>query len=261
MMRKICWLWLVILLISGWQVQGQNIPPRPNPPRAVNDLAGVLLGNEADILEHKLRAYNDSTSSQIVIVLMRTFGDYDGAEVGLKILRDWGIGTKGKDNGVLILAAIDDRKVRIEVGYGMEGVVPDAIANRIIDENLKPNFRDQHYYQGLDEAVDHIIEAAAGEYKGTPGKHGKSKGSNALFMALFVIIIIILIMRNRGGGGGTTVSRRGSGGWIGPTIGGLGGFGGFGGGGGGSWGGGGDDGGGFDFGGGSGGGGGASGSW
>jgi uncharacterized protein len=262
MMRKICWLWLVILLISGWRAEAQQIPPRPNPPRAVNDLAGVLLGNEADLLEHKLRAYNDSTSTQIVIVTMPTIGDYESSEVGVKILREWGIGTKGKDNGILILAVIQDRKVRIETGYGMEGVIPDAIANRIIEESLKPNFREQHYYQGFDEAVDKIIAAAAGEYKATPGSRGKGKGNNALFMIIFVIIIIVLIMRNRGGGGGTTISRRGSGGWIGPVggLGGLGGFGGFGGGSGGGWGGGGG-GGGFDFGGGSGGGGGASGNW
>jgi uncharacterized protein len=263
MMRKICWLWLVILLFTGWKAQAQEIPPRPNPPRLVNDLAGVLLGNEADMLEHKLRAYNDSTSTQIAIVTLNTIGEYESSDVALKILRDWGIGSKDKNNGILILAVIQDRKVRIEVGYGLEGVVPDAIANRIIDEELKPNFREQHYYQGLDEATDKIIAAAAGEYKATPGRGGKGKGSNALFMGIFVIIIILLIMRNRGGGGGTTISRRGSGGWMGPVggLGGLGGFGGFGGGSGGGWGGG-DSGGGFGgFGGGSGGGGGASGNW
>lgn len=261
-MRKLCWLWLVMLLFTGWNAQGQDIPPRPNPPRLVNDLAGVLLGNEAETLEHKLRAYYDSTSTQIAVVTLNTIGDYESSEVGLKILREWGIGKKGKDNGILILAVIQDRKVRIETGYGMEGSVPDAVANRIIEEALKPNFRQQHYYQGFDEATDKIIAAAAGEYKADPRSgSGTGKGSNALFMLIFVIIIVILLIRRGGGGGGTTVSRRGSGGWIGP-VGGFGGFGGFGGGSsGGGWGGGGS-GGGFDgFGGGSGGGGGASGNW
>src|SRR5687767_5990588 len=132
-MRKICWLWLVMLLFTGWRTQAQDIPPRPNPPRLVNDLAGVLLGNEAETLEHKLRAYNDSTSTQIAIVTLNTIGEYESSDVALKILRNWGIGTKDKNNGILILAVIQDRKVRIEVGYGLEGVVPDAIANRIID--------------------------------------------------------------------------------------------------------------------------------
>lgn len=252
-----------MLLFTGWRAQAQDIPPRPNPPRLVNDLAGVLLGNEAETLEHKLRAYNDSTSTQIAIVTLNTIGEYESSDVALKILRDWGIGTKDKNNGILILAVIQDRKVRIEVGYGLEGVVPDAIANRIIDEELKPNFREQHYFQGFDEATDKIIAAAAGEYKATPGRGGRGKGSNALFMGIFVIIIILLFLRNRGGGGGTTISRRGSGGWLGPVggLGGLGGFGGFGGGSSGGWGGGGGGGGFGGFGGGSGGGGGASGNW
>lgn len=181
------------------------------------------------------------------------------AEVGLAILRSWGIGTKDKNNGILILAAIEDRKIRIEVGTGMEGVVPDAIANRIIDENIKPNFRNGNYYQGFDEAVDRIIEASKGEYKGTPNRRDDSSNAPGLVILLIIIVVIISILRNRGGGGGggTTISRRGWGGWIGP----MGGFGGFGGGSrGGSWGGGG--GGGFGgFGGGSGSGGGASGNW
>lgn len=261
-MRKLCWLWLVILIFTGWNAQGQTIPPRPNPPRLVNDLAGVLLGSEAEALERKLVAYYDSTSTQIAIVTLNTFGDYESSEVGLKILREWGIGEKGKDNGILILTAIQDRKIRIETGYGMEGVVPDAIANRIIDEAIKPNFRQQHYYQGFDEATDKIIAAAAGEYKADPrSSRGKGKGSDAFFMLIFIIIILILLIRRGGGGGGgTTISRRGSGGWMGPIggLGGLGGFGGFGGGSsGGGWGGGGFGG----FGGGSGGGGGASGNW
>lgn len=260
-MKKVCWLWLVILTITGWQIKAQDIPPRPNPPRLVNDLAGVLLGNEAEMLESKLVAYNDSTSTQIAIVTIPTTGNYDIAEVALKILRGWGIGTKEKNNGILILVAVQDRAIRIETGTGMEGVVPDAIANRIIDQVIKPNFREQHYYQGLDEAVNKIIAAAAGEYKDTPGrKGGRSTGNKGgLFILGIIVFIVVLVIKGRGGGGGgTTISRRG---WIGP-VGGLGGFGGFGGGssGGGGWGGGG--GGGFGgFGGGSGSGGGASGNW
>lgn len=263
-MRKVCWLWLVLLIISGWQVKAQDIPPRPNPPRLVNDLAGILLGNEAEMLESKLVAYNDSTSTQIAIVTIPTAGNYDIAEVALKILRGWGIGTKEKNNGVLLLVAVQDRKIRIETGTGMEGVLPDAIANRIIDQIIKPNFREQHYYQGLNEATDKIIAAAAGEYKGEPLRKGGRSTGNAggLFVLFIIIFIVIVILKNRGGGGtgGTTISRRGWGGWIGP-VGGLGGLGGFGGGssGGDSWGGGG---GGFGgFGGGSGSGGGASGNW
>jgi len=248
---KHCWLWLGILLITGLQVFAQEIPPRPNPPRLVNDLAGVLLRQEAEALENKLVAYNDSTSTQIAIVTVNTTGDYDISEVALKILRDWGVGTREKNNGLVILAAIEDRRVRIETGYGMEGAVPDAIANRIISGIIVPNFREGHYYQGLDEAVDAIKKAAAGEYKAIPKKK-KPVGGGSIFVLIVIAVILLSIFNNRGGGG-TSINRRGWGGWGGFPMGG-----GFGGGSRGGWGGGGGFGG---FGGGSGGGGGASGSW
>jgi len=214
-------------------------------------MAGVLLRQEADDLEKKLVAYNDSTSTQIAIVTVKTTGDYDISETALKILRDWGVGSKEKNNGLVILAAIDDRKVRIETGYGVEGAVPDAIANRIIDEIIVPNFREGHYYEGLDEAVNAIEKAAAGEYKAIPKKR-RGKGGGSIFVLIIVAIIVLSMINNRRGGG-TTISRRGWGGWGIPMGGGWssGSGGGWGGGGGGGFGG---------FGGGSGGGGGASGS-
>jgi uncharacterized protein len=221
----------------------------------VNDLAGVLLRQEADDLERKLVAYHDSTSTQIAIVTINTLGDNDISETALKILRDWGVGSKDKNNGLVILAAIEDRKVRIETGYGLEGAVPDAIANRIIDQLIVPNFREGHYYQGFDQAVNAIEKAAAGEYKAIPKKR-RGAGGGSIFVLIIIAIILLSIINNRRGGG-TTISRRGWGGWGGFPMGGGGWSGG---GGGGSWGGG--SGGGFSgFGGGSGGGGGASGSW
>ena len=241
----------------------QNIPQRPNPPRLVNDLAGVLSPDEERRLEQQLVAYDDSTSNQIAIVTVKTLNDYPIEEYALKILRDWGVGNKNTNNGIVILAAIDDRKLRIEVGYGLEGAIPDITANHIIQQDLAPNFRSGDYYQGFSQAASSIIKAAAGEYK-APQNYRKSKGGKFPFGAIVFIILLIIIFagRNRGGGGGF-MSRRGSG-WLGPFI--LGSMlgrgssgGGWGGGGGGGWSGGG---GGFGgFGGGSGGGGGASGSW
>jgi uncharacterized protein len=256
-MRKFGWLWLAALLFIANTVKSQEIPPRPNPPHLVNDFAGILLGDEAQTLENKLIAYNDSTSTQIAVVTVKTVGDYDVAEVALKILRDWGVGTKAKNNGVVMLVAVDDRKIRIETGTGMEGVIPDAIANRIIDEVIAPRFKEGHYYQGIDDGVDRLIEAAGGEYKNIPKSGSKSSGYIALVCFLIFAVLISIINNRRGGGGGTTFSRRGWGGWVGPVIGGglsrgWGSGGGFGGGGGGGFGG---------FGGGSGSGGGASGSW
>jgi uncharacterized protein len=252
---------LVTATITGWS---QKIPPAPNPPKLVNDLAGVLSASEVQQLEAHLLSYNDTTSNQVAVVLIKTLDGYPIEEYANKLLREWGIGNKDKNNGVLILAAMDDRAIRIEVGYGLEGAIPDIIANHIIEEDIKPNFRSGDYYEGLKAAADHIIDAAKGEYKGTPNRR-RSSGRGGLPIGLIIFAIIMIIVfsgRNRGGGGGF-MSRRGSG-WLGPLI--LGSMlgrgssgGGWGGGGGGGWSGGG---GGFGgFGGGSSGGGGASGSW
>lgn len=241
----------------------QNIPPKPNPPRLVNDFANMLMPSEVSALEQKLDAYSDSTSTQIVIVTIPTVGDYAMVDYAVKLGRDWGVGGKQFNNGIVILISQNDHKAFIATGYGMEGAVPDAVCNEIIDNDIIPNFKQQNYYQGLNMAVDDIISAAAGQYK-APKKSPNNSVGGAIFFIIFILIIlfVIFISRGGGGGGGTMYSRRGSG--LGPFLGGmimgnLLGGGGFGGSGGGGFGGGG---GGFGgFGGGSFGGGGAGGSW
>ncbi|MEO6000279.1 MAG: TPM domain-containing protein [Chitinophagaceae bacterium] len=249
----------------------QNIPARPDPPRLVNDFAHVLTSDQIESLERKLVNYDDSTSTQIVIVTVPSTGDYDVDDYALKILRDWGVGNKKTNNGIVILAAINDRKVKIEVGYGMEGSVPDITAKQIIDNEITPNFRQNNYYRGFDEAASAIIRAASGEYKAPQGYRKPTKsgrGGSILSFLIPLIIILVLISRSGGGGGGGMISRRGSNPFLGGLLGGIigsslgRGGGGWSGGGGGWSGGGGGGGGGFGgFGGGSGGGGGASGSW
>jgi uncharacterized protein len=230
------------------------IPARPNPPKLVNDFAGILTPEQEHDLEAKLVAYDDTTSNQVAVVTLPTLVDpqngnvYEDEEVALKILRDWGVGNKQKNNGIVILIVKNkdntERKIRIEVGYGLEGAVPDITANQIIQNDIVPNFREGNYYRGLDAATDDIIKAAQGEYKAPDGyrNRGKQKGISPSVIFFIILIIWILIqISSRGGGrgGGGMLSRRGYSGWSGG--GGGGGFGGFGGG--------------------SGGGGGASGSW
>lgn len=260
------------LLLFSFTAVAQNIPQRPSPPRLVNDLAGILTNDQIQALEQKLVSYDDSTSNQIVIVTVPSIGDYESDAFALKILREWGVGSKKNNNGIVILAAINDRKVRIEVGYGLEGAVPDIIAKQIIDNEISPYFRgnsQDNYYRGFDNAIDAIIKAATGEYKAPENNNNttRSRGRGSIFSWLLPLIIILIIFSRRGGGGsGGMMSRRG----YNPLLGGL--LGGMLGGGlgrsGGGWSGGGDGGGwsggggGFGgFGGGSGGGGGASGNW
>lgn len=259
---------LITCLLISYCALSQGIkkvvPPRPSPPKLVNDLANVLTPEQEQALEYKLVAYDDSTSTQVAVVTMQTTGDYPIEDVALQILRTWGVGNKEKDNGIVILAAIEDRKIWISTGYGMEGSVPDITAKNIIENDILPRFREGNYYRGFDAGTTSIMQAAAGEYtapegyadRGRRGGGGLSLGK--LILGIIILWIILGMFGGRGGGGGM-MSRRGYRRWGGgPVIipggwggGGWSGGGGFGGGGGGFGG----------FGGGGGGGGGAGGNW
>lgn len=234
------------------------VPKRPSPPKLVNDYTNTLTPYQVDALEKKLVAYDDSTSNQIAVVIIPSTGNYSVEEVGLEIIRTWAVGNKDKNNGIVLLVAKDDRKLRIEVGYGLEGAVPDITAKSIIDNYITPNFKDGNYYRGLDEGTDAIIRAAAGEYKAPAGYGSKKKKGIGWSSIIFIIIFLLIAMGGAGRGGGSMMSRKGSGGfttgWIIGSLLGAGGRsgGGWSGGGGGGFGG---------FGGGGGGGGGSSGSW
>ena len=247
----------IVAIFSLTTVKAQNVIAKPNPPVLVTDMAGVLSPEEKQALENKLVAIDDSSSNQIAVVILPALDGNPIEEYATKLFREWGIGNKKTNNGILLLIAIQDRKMRIEVGYGLEGAIPDITSINIIDNDLKPAFRAGAYYDGIDKAIDDIAKAAVGEYKVKREKKSKSKGSNAILF-LFIIFIIVAILGKKGGGG----SNIGGGGFsdiaTGMLLGSL-----LGGGGrsGGGWGGG-DSGGGFGgFGGGSSGGGGASGGW
>lgn len=239
--------------------RAQNILPKPNPPKLVNDAAGVLSAEQVAILEEKLVALDDSTSNQIAVVLIKSLDGYEIQEYAIKLFRDWGIGNKKTNNGVLIVASIDDRKVWIEVGYGLEGAIPDITASSIYRNEIVPEFKEQNYYRGIDNAINALAKAAVGEYKTKREKKASGKGGSAITFFIIMAVVLFILGAGRGGGrGGGMMSRRGAGNvaeallWSSLLGGGRSGGGGFGGGGGGGFGG---------FGGGSSGGGGAGGSW
>lgn len=255
-MKRSLLIFSLLISFSLFAQVEKAIPKRPNPPRLVNDFSNTLSTAQIEELERKLVAYDDSTSTQIAVVLVKSLEGYSVEDYAFTLGREWGVGGK-QNNGIVLLAAMEDRKIRIEVGYGLEGAIPDLTSKSIIDNDITPNFKEAKYYRGLDKAVDDIILAATGRYK-APDGYSTRKGKPFKWGTLVIIIIFILIgIFGGGGGNGTYVSRGGS-----RRVGGgfpwwmfLGG-GGSGGGGGGS------SGGGFGgFGGGSFGGGGSSGSW
>lgn len=211
---------LAFVIVSGITSFAQDIPTRPNPPRLVNDYAGALSPEQKDILEQKLVALDDSTSNQITVVLIKSLNDYPIEDYAVKLFRSWGIGNKKTNNGVLVIAAIDDHKVRIEVGYGLEGAIPDITANSIIENDIVPSFKTENYYQGLNLATDDLSKAAAGEYHVARQRNNddNNSGGGSLLGIIIIIVIIVIIIRSSGGrGGGGMMSRRGYGG-LGPFI-------------------------------------------
>jgi uncharacterized protein len=255
-------LFLISFAFSSVLLFAQQIPPKPNPPRLVNDFAGLLTPDQQQALETKLVAFDDSTSNQIAIVIVPTLNDYDPVDYAVKLGREWGVGGQQFNNGVIILISTgadgSQRKAFIATGYGLEGAIPDILAKQIVDNELIPYLKEKDYYRGLSHAADAIIKATAGEYKAPAGYNKKGRSVGRLPIIFIVIMIIIFSIIRGGRGGGGMMSRRGyrSGGvppiwWL-PTGGG---------GGGGGWSGG-SSGGGFGgFGGGSFGGGGAGGNW
>src|SRR5690554_7669226 len=164
-------LFLFISLIA----LGQNdFPNKPN--RLVNDYTQTLSPSQVQALESKLVAFNDSTTTQIAVVLIPSLNGYEVSDYGVRLAQKWGIGGKENDNGILLLASLGDRKVTIQTGYGVEGAVPDAIAFRIINDDIKPAFTRQDYFRGLDQATNSLIAYTKGEYKAKPKKKANDGG-------------------------------------------------------------------------------------
>jgi uncharacterized protein len=257
---------LLPLLCLGFSLlaqQDKDFPAKPNPLRPVNDFAHVLTAEEVSTLGAKIAAFDRQTSTTIIIVTLTSIGDYDVAQYNTELGNRWGIGREQKNNGVVVLAAIKEHRINISVGRGLEGALPDAIAGRIIRNEMSPAFKGGNYGEGFSRAIDAIIAATKGEYTADPQEEDTGRGrGRSIGIIIAVIVILWILSRRGGGGGGSYMSGRGRSSWLPPVIF-WGGGGGFGGGGGGFGGGGGGFGGG-DFGGaggGSFGGGGASGSW
>lgn len=275
--RLIRWSWCVMacLLMAAAPVLAQDkvYPDKPNPPRLVNDFAHLLSAAEVQNLEQKLEDYANSSSIQITVVTMSNLGGNDISEYSVHVFNDWGLGQEKKNNGVLILVALDDgfgkRKAWITVGNGLQGVLTDVKSGQIFRNQMVPAFKEKNYYKGLSDAADAVIAVTKGEYTSEAGdrrgdregRHGKKSKGAPVILIVIIFIIIIFALRSRGGGGGRggrggggdgladlatgiiignllSGGRRGGGDWGGGGSGGFGGFGGGstdGGGAGGSW--------------------------
>lgn len=235
---------LFLIHVAGWAQF--EIPEKPQLQTSVYDYVDLLDQGQETALRDKLIRYSDSTSTQIVVVIISsTEGEninYLGAQWGEK----WGIGQRDTDNGILIILARDDRKIAINTGYGIEEYVTDARARRIIDQVIIPEFRAGDYYRGLDKGADALFASLTGAFTEdrTFNESSDFPLGSILPVIIFFVILIILISRSnrRGGGKGGNksgldlwdiiiLSNMGRGGYRGGSSGGGFGGGGFGGGG------------------------------
>ena len=236
---------LLLMVGAGW-AQAQSAPEFPALTGRVVDQANILSPQAEANLTRVLADHEQATTNQVVVVTLPNLQGYEIADYGYQLGRHWGIGQKGKDNGVLLLVALEERKMRIEVGYGLEGELTDAASSLIINRVMAPMFQQGQLEQGIIAGVGAILtvlQAEPGSLTAAATERDRSEPVALPFLVTFLFFVILMFV-NVGRGRRVRRYRRGI------YVGGLGGFGG------GGFGGGGFGGGGGGFG-----GGGASGGW
>ncbi len=250
----------LLVLLPVWS-NAQNQLPVPAAPQSwVNDYAGVFSSAEAGALESKLNEFEYRTSTQIFVITLDDNGGFTASDLAPRIGEAWGVGQQGKDNGLLMVMDMQENKVFISTGYGLEEYIPDAIATRIVQNEVLPNFKNGNFYAGVDAATDVMISLLDGKFTADQYKKQSSSGSGSTFGGVIFMIILFSVLfggRRRSSGMGRSNlplwmalgmmsggSHSGSFGNFSSGSGGFGssgggGFGGFSGGGGGSFGGGG----------------------
>lgn len=211
----------LLLCVTALAAMAQ-VPERPNPPRLVNDFAGIL--GDCQWLEDSLERIAVETSNQICVVTMNDFGGYDKAMMAYSIGQEWGVGKKGNNNGVVILIKpkTEDSKGEafIAPGYGLEGAITDAISTRIVNQEMIPHFKENDYLGGVWAGAQVVRDLATGEYN--EEDYAQQDDDSALFALILFILIFAFFMylahkSNQNGGGGHR-NNRDTGTWGGPII-------------------------------------------
>src|SRR2546423_8615039 len=202
-------LFFVLAAMSSYAAE--IIPPKP--AAYFNDYAGVVSKEAANRFNEQLAQFERETSNQVVVaVFSKMQSDAEIADYTQRVAQAWAVGQKEQRNGVVLFVFTQDRKMFIQVGYGLEGALPDLTAFDITENRIKPHFRNNDYEGGLAGGIDSIFKAIRGEYKGT-GKTVLERRSNTpvpsfLFFIIFVVVLMIISRMMRRLGGYTYSSRR-----------------------------------------------------
>ncbi len=195
---------IAAFLIFSIGVSAQEIPERPNPPKLLNDYAELLSNTQRQHLENSLAQFARETSTQIAILLVKDFGGTSREDFAYKVGEKWGIGQKGKDNGIVVVIKPRIGNSRgqafIATGYGLEGAVPDAVAKRIIDNEMIPSFKQGDYYSGIARSTARLMELTRGEYTADDylnRTNRRGRGIGPIGIIIF-FIIVSFVMRSAG---------------------------------------------------------------
>ncbi len=187
------WLFLLIFLFCGLPLGAYGLEV-PRLQGYVNDYAGMISAPAKLKIEEALRAFEQSDSTQIVILTVPSLEGETIEEVGIKVGEVWKIGKKGKDNGVLFIVSKQERKIRIEVGYGLEGKLTDLVSGRIIDRVVKPRFQQGDFDGGFMAGVSSLIDATRGEFKAEPGKARRGQRGISPFLSILLFLGVFTLM-------------------------------------------------------------------
>lgn len=179
----------------------QALQPVPPLTARVTDTTGTLTAEQRSALEAKLAAFEREKGAQVAVLVVATTQPEDIAQYSIRVVDAWKLGRAQPDDGALLLVAKDDRRLRIEVGYGLEGALPDAIASRIVRETIAPRFRQDDYYGGIDAGIDRMLDVIRGEALPPPderwqGGETASRGAQLLPMLFFGVLILSGILRS-----------------------------------------------------------------
>jgi uncharacterized protein len=196
MMRRLLWAGLLLFALVGTALLAPARAQVPVPPlsAAVTDLTGTLSAGQIADLDARLKIFSQQRGSQIAVLIVPSARPEAIEQFSIRLAEAWKIGRTGKDDGVILVVAKDDREMRIEVGYGLEGAIPDAIAKRIIAERITPRFRDGDFYGGLSEGVTTIIKLIEGEK--LPPPSAGAGGDTSFGVAEFFILLAGLVVTN-----------------------------------------------------------------
>jgi uncharacterized protein len=188
-------LFLGLALASG----AQDLQPIPKLATRVTDLTGTLTAGQQTALEQKLSAFESAKGAQLAVLIVPTTQPEEIEQYSIRVVDAWKLGRKGVDDGALLIVAKDDHKVRIEVGRGLEGVLTDALCNRILDETVKPAFRQGNFYGGIDAGLEQMMKLVSGEslpppeQQWQPGRRGH--GSGLVLPLLFAVFVGSAVLR------------------------------------------------------------------